>query len=515
MRSRNWDPWLVTVVVAGAVFGIVVRVWLIASPLGAPDADEAVVGLMARRLLDGEVRSFFWGQSYGGIHEVGEVSLLLAVGVPMRAAMELAPIIAGGLIALLTWRIGRRLIGPTAGVLAGVLVWIAPATFVWQTTKERGFYGATMIAGLVVVLLALRLRERPAVLDAAVLGFAGGTGWYANPQVLFFVVPALVWLGITALRDRELLLRLLRLAPIAIAAALLGAFPWIYSNVESGWASLTKSDAPPTTFFERFDRFFRTAFPNLLSIRTPHRIYWPWGVLSKLVYLAVVALLVLACWRLRRKAWLVPLAIGLYPVIFAAFPTSWYVNEPRYLYCLVPWLALAAGGGLASIPATRWALIGRSGALAAIAVATVVGTGALINLGRTVGALWDLNAGDIRPLVNELERDGPDRLFAEYWIAQRVTLETEEDIVAAPVNNVRYEPYENLVRAAPVLAYAVFPDSCYDKALSAYFARAGIPYTREIYGGIYTLYRPATKVLPEDILVDWATVRGKADMYLC
>src|SRR5947208_414600 len=191
MRDRNWDKWLVAVVVVGVALGIALRIWIIASPLGPPDADEAVVGLMAKHMLHGEFRSFYWGQPYGGSQEAAGVSLLLALGIPVRAAMELAPILASAVVTLLAWRIGRRLMGSTAGVIAGVLTWTTTATFVWQSTKERGFYGATMVAGLVVVLFALRVLERPSALDALVLGFAGGTGWYANPQVLFFMVPAL------------------------------------------------------------------------------------------------------------------------------------------------------------------------------------------------------------------------------------------------------------------------------------------------------------------------------------
>ena len=156
-----------------------------------------------------------------------------------------------------------------------------------------------------------------------------------------------------------------------------------------------------------------------------------------------------------------------------------------------------------------------SAVLAAVAGLTIVATGALIHLGQTVGGLFDLAAGDLHPLVTELERAGPRRLFADYWVAQRVDLATDEKIVAAPVNFLRYRRYEDTVRDDPAPAYVVYPDSCYDKALEGYFARTGIASTRDVYGGMYALYRPASKVLPEDVLVDWATVRGKDHLYLC
>lgn len=511
LRVTRTPLWLVAVVVAGVALGIGLRVWIVASPLGPPDSDEAVVGLMARHMLDGEFRSFYWGQPYGGMQEPAVVAALLGIGVPVRAAMEVVPILFSAAVAVLTWRIGRRLLGRTAGALAGVLAWAAPAAYVWQTTKERGFYGATILAGLVVVLFALRLIERPRILDAVVVGLAGGTGWYANPQIVFFAVPAAAWMGLIALRDRKLLRKLARLVPAAAGGALIGALPWIYTNLHTNFASLHKNDVPPSTFLERFDLFFRVALPNLLGIRTPHHpTYWPWGVLSKALYLAVAVLLVVAMARLPRPAWIIPLAVALYPLIFAAFPTSWFVNEPRYVYSLVPWLALATGGGLAAIPR-----LPRAAALVAVAVLTAVATGALINVGRTVGGLWDVAPGDLDPLLSALRRDRITRVYADYWVAQRIDLATGEAIIAAPVNFPRYQRYEDQVHAAANPAYVVFPGGCYDRALQAYLEATRIPHERDVYGGIYVLYRPAAKVLPEDVLVDWATVRGKGDRYVC
>ncbi|HEX2295550.1 MAG TPA: hypothetical protein VHN37_09605, partial [Actinomycetota bacterium] len=51
------------------IVGIVFRAWMLRSPIGLLDSDEAVVGLMARHVLDGDFPVFFWGQPYGGPHE--------------------------------------------------------------------------------------------------------------------------------------------------------------------------------------------------------------------------------------------------------------------------------------------------------------------------------------------------------------------------------------------------------------------------------------------------------------
>ena len=62
------------------LLGIALRIWTYRSTLGIPNADEAVVGLMARHVLDGELTTFYWGQAYGGSQEV-----LLTAPLPLPA----------------------------------------------------------------------------------------------------------------------------------------------------------------------------------------------------------------------------------------------------------------------------------------------------------------------------------------------------------------------------------------------------------------------------------------------
>ena len=502
-------------VVVGIALGVVVRVWVVRSPLGPPDSDESVVGLMARHFTHGEVRAFFWGQAYGGAHEAIAMAVLLFLRVPARVAIELVPILGTAAAAVLTWRVGRRILDGDGGAIAGVLVWAAPAAFVWGSTKERGFYQATFVAGLATVLFALRLRERPTVMNAAVLGLAAGTGWYASPQILYFVVPAGIWLLTEVVRDRATLLpKLARLSPVAGAAAVVGALPWLYANARSHGASLHPGAQPPSGVPQRFNLFIRKGLPYLLGIRTPHREYWPWGAASKALFVVALALLVLAMVRLPRRALVVPIAIVAYPLVFVAFTTSWYVNEPRYLYCLVPWLALAAGGALATVKGP----VIRSSALVAIAAGTVVAMAALVNLAESSTGLWDLATGDVQPLVRLLDREGQRAVWAEYWVSLRVDLRTDERILAVPVNYPRYEPYERRIRRRDAPGYLLLSDTCQDRLFHGYLDSHAIGYRRvleTVDRTTYALYVLPMTVRPEDAVLDWATVRRSGTEYLC
>jgi hypothetical protein len=70
---------------------------------------------------------------------------------------------------------------------------------------------------------------------------------------------------------------------------------------------------------------------------------------------------------------------------------------------------------------------------------------------------------DVRTLASLVEQRGANRVLADYWVAHRVTFETNERIIATPATTVRSPRYDDVVRAAiargePVVRIA-FADS--------------------------------------------------------
>jgi 4-amino-4-deoxy-L-arabinose transferase-like glycosyltransferase len=196
LRARRVDV-SVAIVVVGVATGFLLRVWVLASSLGTLDGDEGVWGTMAHRMLRGDFSVFMWGQRYGGTQEALLSVPFVAVLGPTPLAIRIVPIALWGIASLLVWRIGRRLVAEPAARFAGVLFWLWPAYFVWKSTRAHGFYGSTLVLGLTVLLLTLRLRERPRRLDLALLGLALGCGLWASPQVAILALPAVLWLVVS------------------------------------------------------------------------------------------------------------------------------------------------------------------------------------------------------------------------------------------------------------------------------------------------------------------------------
>jgi hypothetical protein len=104
----------------------------------------------------------------------------------------------------------------------------------------------------------------------------------------------------------------------------------------------------------------------------------------------------------------------------------------------------------------------------------------------------------MQPLRDALAEAGITRAFADYWIAYRLTFETDEEVIVATSGKGRYQRYDDLVRAEPVPAWIFVDGSVFESRFEAELNRLGIPFTTTEAGG-FTIYQPSERVLPESI----------------
>lgn len=146
-------------------------------------------------------------------------SKLGSSGVPAHrlvgALLGAATIVALALLA-------RRLAGPRAGLLTGLLVALDPQLWVLDSQMlSETLYGLLFAA---VLLAAYRVRERPSLAAGAALGLAVGLAALTRPEAL--VSGILIALLVLATHRRR------ALAAVALAAAVcaLAIGPWIARN---------------------------------------------------------------------------------------------------------------------------------------------------------------------------------------------------------------------------------------------------------------------------------------------
>src|SRR5574341_1686280 len=208
------------------------------------NADEAVVGLMARHILQGARPVFFYGQVYLGSLDAWLVAGAFALFGESVLAIRLVQVaLYLGTIATTYW-LGRRIYSSAWIANAAALFVAIPAVNVTlYTTATLGGYCETLLIGNILFLLTLHLaragNEQRALPSSFVIphwsfgwllfGLLGGLGFWTFPLVMVYIVPAVIYLVVARRRP----LGGWVLATLGFAA---GAAPWWMYTLRPGAA---------------------------------------------------------------------------------------------------------------------------------------------------------------------------------------------------------------------------------------------------------------------------------------
>ena len=429
--------WLL--VAACVVVGAALRAWyLFHHPI---TSDEAIGGLMAQQALHGHFTAFYWGQSYGGVEPYLIALQYKVFGFTASLLGGVATVLAIG-SGLVTWRIARRLVSDGAlAALAGAVAWAIPTSAMSSSTYEWGFRGVALLCGLLLVLLSLRVTDgHQRARDFVVLGLVAGVGWWSSPEIVYFVLPAAVLLVQSFRADPATAkgARWVRLLLIGAAAACIGALPWLWANLRSGFASFNQTayaDAPGYT--ERLRLFFHYSVGMLFSLRATGSGAWllwrPLSVLLLIGFLGSLAVAVVLCLRRGGRSLAIALGVLAFPLLVAYSPASWFWQDGRYVGYVVPLFVLVLVFGCADLAGRlragrpeRDAGTRALGRLLAVGLATALVVLSVANFavfGNPHQSFF-ANLGDPnRPTQNSvatLESAGVRDGYADYWVAYRL-----------------------------------------------------------------------------------------------
>ncbi len=518
-RTSTWagpPPWLVGAVIAA---GIVLRAVILFGPLGRPDSDEVIAGLIARHIGSDGLPAFYWGQHYGGTIEALPVALSLKVLGSSVAALRVPTLLLGVINALLVWRCGRRVMSEARARVAGLLAWVWPPAVVWYGSREMLFYAPTVTFGLTAVLLALRLgaadRDRAPsrwwVLEWAGLGAALGFGWWTSPNLSYFVVPVVVALLLAPGRTGRVAVPPWRGVLVGMGAALLTALPWLWVNLQSPrFQSLKTVESFHQTgsYPDRVLWFFTHGLPAELGLREIGTFDWVLGPVGFVAYLATAAalgLVVVRVLRHRRGRWAPPFDVAgflVYPLIMATIPFVKSQGNLRYLFFLAPFLCLL----LARLVGSRRVAMS---VLGAAVLVTGLGLARVQIVSERAGAPHLVGVVDsLDELIRVLDAEGIHDVHADYWMAYRLAFETDERIVASPsAGALRYPPYDDRVRHADQAAWIVATDSSQQQALLQRLDDLGVGF-RVVPAGDLSVVLTDRNVQPEELPNEARTPEG-------
>jgi hypothetical protein len=455
---------LVVAVAVVALLGLLLRLWALSRhPF---NADEAVVGVMARGILHGHFSAFYWGQSYGG-GEPYVVALVFALFGQSAFTLGLTPVLLDAVAAVLVFALGRRLFSPAVGISAALLFWIWPESALWQSTIEYGFRFATLDCGLGLAVIGLRIAangdrigggtlraraERKRRVDLFAMGLVFGVGFWCSPEIAYYAIPVAGVLGFRLVRGR------LRLGPvdviIAVVAAIIGALPWLWSNLRSDFGSFHPVSQPYPKFSEHYAMFTTHALPIALGLQLHGDGAWlggePLGHAVELVAVACVVLFLAWCLLQRRAGFLVVFCV-VFPLLYSYWPFTWYWIDARYVLYLPSVLAIVAAAAASELVrhlhlprqvSFRPELIVVPVVLAVALSTTLLACYRLTpfrpdKVRGTPSATWtsfQSNPNDFEDtLADDLVRDRVSHVFAGYWLAFPLTFVSGGAITASDI----------------------------------------------------------------------------------
>lgn len=474
--------------------------WVTATQRIPQSADQAIVGLMGLHILEGRGHPvFYWGSTYGGSLEAHLVAAAFALFGSSAAAYRGVMVLLTAAVVLSIWALARAFGERKAASFTAAYLALPPFFFLYKVLTSDGHYASAVLvaAGIVASALSYHVRAgagRSLAAPAGALGLVGGLGLWVTPLFLPVFVAAATWLGAAEARR-------LRLRPIVALALgfVAGSFPWWFWNARHGWASLSAPEAAGATaprLLQNVVDLFRTALPILLGAASPHAPPpSPWLRAGALLLAAVV--LALSLRRLLRGSAFDALLLWVLLVIGAAsvLPARFDPLEPRFL--TTGYVALAPLFGAAVCDLQRSGRLGRLAAVAFVAATAALHVQGLVSARRHLGVVPGSSSvtGPLDDLVGELRRLGVTRTWTSYWASYRISFESREEIVAAPLESdewSRWEPHQRLVLEAADPALVLLPDRA--RVFEEYLKERELAPRRSVVAGftIFTGLGPST-----------------------
>ncbi len=244
---------------------VIARAWLAYHTQGFIDGDEALVGIQAQHILQGQFPFYFYNQPYMGSLEAYIMAGIFAIAGSSVWAMRAEPILLSLAVTWLTWVLAAEL-ADTARLPLHIKQWFmniaalgAALPPLYDTVLEMrmlGGYIETFILMLLMLIATLKLTNRRGAgasrrelaLHWASIGFLVGFGYWVNPLISYAVLACALWLLLDAVKivrqlHQHRLKRLARafLVPslASIPACVLGLTPALMWGARNSWQNFT------------------------------------------------------------------------------------------------------------------------------------------------------------------------------------------------------------------------------------------------------------------------------------
>lgn len=511
------------------IIGLGVRLALVIASGWRIDYDEAMIGLLALRVLRGEFMAFIPGQVTLGAGEAYLLAPLFTVFGATVITFRVYSLLCSAAFIVTTGWLGHAAFGARVGAVAVLLTAIAPPYAVIVSLKTWGATVETMILGNLLLLITFHITEAVALKrpfryqSMAWLGLIAGLMFWMAWLGFYYYLPAgfvLLWRGRQALRKGWW---------VALAAFTVGSAPLWLHGLTYGPASFTQSLTSRRTTLDEVwtvgEHFTRVLIPQLVTGDSHWGIVGGfWTFILLLGYgMGIVRLFSEAFRQRRAMQIMLALLVITIPVIYVFSLHSrnalnpWEIDATgRYVVMLHSVLPIGVGSLISLNFRRGTAKPHNSFGIQKFVTAALIGGILSVNLAGVVqmspqrafdSPYYDRLPFSLDSLVIALDEEGITHLWTDTGIAHVLMFQTHERILAADWYDayiakgpVRFPDVLQKVENAPSAAFVVpvAPGQA-DPPLIQAFDAAQIGYRTRLAAPNLLLIIPAERVDPAQV----------------
>ena len=462
MRTERSDG-LDYVWLAALVFlGLGIRLWFLVASEFIIDSDEAIVGLMAKHILEtGVLPIFYYGQHYMGSLEPITAAVIFWFFGQSSVTLHLAPLAWFVATQITFYTLCKENMNYRVARLAGVLFALAPVGFIEWSAKARGGFIEVIFLSVFALLFFFRAlpcnRLKQAKQNLLIGSFLLGVGWWTNNQIIY-VFPAcgLVFLCVIIPFGVR---QFLGSAAQCLFIFLLGGLPyWIYNVLHPGASFGMFHVAPIAAIFTHAAGMWSESVPILLGAKAfyqPEDIFLGASVLTHSVF---IGSLILAAYALLRTqtSYVTQLffltsviSLAVMGAVFSISNFGFLFLAPRYLLPFyifyLPITTFFVGKYWRSTAAKSLFFL-----VLSINLASVFWGFTVHISGQPIIANQERVSKDNRELIDWLNQEGIHLVRTNYWIGYRLAFESNESVKFVIYQNpreARIKSYENLIQS--------------------------------------------------------------------
>jgi hypothetical protein len=510
-------------VLGAIILGTSIKLILVFSNSVPFNSDEAVVGLMAKHILQGNWLTFFYGQPYMGSLDAYLVAAAFSLLGDDVWVIRIVQIILYAVFMATLWIFVYQFTKDAkTALIATWLASIPPVLLTTYTTPSLGGYGELLVLGNLVLILGHK-----AILDGNsrsskiwfLLGLVAGLAFWTSALAVVYFIP-LFAIGIWIWKNLKV-----NHSVYLVAGFLIGSSPWWLYNIQNSGEALFyllgKSEQSPlsTNPLHRLVGFFLLGLPALLGFRhpwSPEFSPWPVTFVSILFYLIFGVYL----YHHRRSEQLLSASGGFF--VMGLFSLGFLIiflgsnfgidATGRYLLPLYVPLFMFLSFFIRSVIDQR-VLFGIGILVIILSINSYETFRGAISEDRITTQFDPITRFDnshdqelLKFLYDQVETRG----YTNYWVSYRLAFLSNEEIIFSPrlpykadlsynAFDNRIPTYEEIVLDSARVAYITTLNPLLDEQLRGTFSDLGVDWQEAIIGHYRVFYDISDVVLPQEI----------------